>query len=410
MNKYIRKCLLVYISMATILCGMVGVTYAITATDADQYVTRSQYAVDMAHLQNKLDEAEAGLMGSINRFRSTNVKFVTWDTPNKYYTGTAQDAGKHNGGNYALRVKASGGTSSWEHYGYSRNSNDFSKKDGRAADLLMWRLYNGNYYIGRNMLYIAESSTNIYYYQGIHFAVPCENFPGWYLVLQNYHHYSAYQAYYFALVKLDPTVTSTPQSTDTLLFRFKKDLFVYNSDGATKLTTTKTTYSSNVSYYLNNVGCSPLGYCIRLDATSSGSQPIYFESWLDAETNDYMMTIRGMNRCYANSGSQNYNYTYLCTHGNSAMTKLIPSDNVEYVSGNTTNYIDAYSESASRYLIPIASTIGTGWQNDVYWNYEFVDCENGIRYWHAHRPAVTANVGSNAGKPVGVHYQIAILY
>ena len=67
MNKYIRKCLIVYVSLATILCGMVGVTYAITATDADQYVTRSQYAVDMAHLQNKLDEevhAETGQSGN----------------------------------------------------------------------------------------------------------------------------------------------------------------------------------------------------------------------------------------------------------------------------------------------------------------------------------------------------------
>ena len=61
MNKYIKKCLVIYSALALILVGMVGVTYAITATDADQYVTRSQYAVDMAHLQNKLDEQEAGL-------------------------------------------------------------------------------------------------------------------------------------------------------------------------------------------------------------------------------------------------------------------------------------------------------------------------------------------------------------
>ena len=80
MNNYIKKCLIVYISLATVLFGMVGVTYAITATEADQYVTRSQYAVDMAYLQNKLDEAEAGLLGNINKYRATNVKFVTYDT------------------------------------------------------------------------------------------------------------------------------------------------------------------------------------------------------------------------------------------------------------------------------------------------------------------------------------------
>lgn len=62
MNKYIKKCIIIYTSLALILMGMAGVTYAITATDADQYVTRSQYAVDMAHLQNKLDEQEAGLI------------------------------------------------------------------------------------------------------------------------------------------------------------------------------------------------------------------------------------------------------------------------------------------------------------------------------------------------------------
>ena len=34
MNKYIKKCLVIYSSLALILVGMVGVTYAITATDA----------------------------------------------------------------------------------------------------------------------------------------------------------------------------------------------------------------------------------------------------------------------------------------------------------------------------------------------------------------------------------------
>ena len=80
---YMQKCLIIYTSLALILVGMAGATYAITATDADQYVTRSQYAVDMAYLQNKLDEAEAGLLVNINRFRSTDVKMVTWDTPTR---------------------------------------------------------------------------------------------------------------------------------------------------------------------------------------------------------------------------------------------------------------------------------------------------------------------------------------
>ena len=52
MNKYIKKCLIVYTSLALILVGMAGAAYAVTASDADKYVTRSQFATDMAYLQN----------------------------------------------------------------------------------------------------------------------------------------------------------------------------------------------------------------------------------------------------------------------------------------------------------------------------------------------------------------------
>ena len=54
MNRCIKNSLIIYTVLATILCGMIGVTYAITATDADQYVTRSQYATDMSRLYEKL--------------------------------------------------------------------------------------------------------------------------------------------------------------------------------------------------------------------------------------------------------------------------------------------------------------------------------------------------------------------
>ena len=102
MNKYIKKYLVAYISLAVIMCGMVGAAYAITAADAYSYVTRSEYATDMSYLQSKLDETESTLMGQINRYRSTDVKFVTWDTPTKYDTSAA-DGGYHNGGNYNVR-------------------------------------------------------------------------------------------------------------------------------------------------------------------------------------------------------------------------------------------------------------------------------------------------------------------
>ncbi len=61
MNRHIKRYLVVYIALVLALVGITGVTYAITSTDADQYVTRSEYAVDMAHLQSKLESAEAGL-------------------------------------------------------------------------------------------------------------------------------------------------------------------------------------------------------------------------------------------------------------------------------------------------------------------------------------------------------------
>ena len=86
MNKYIKKTLVIYLSIATILVGMAGISYAITAGEADAYVTRARYTVEMEKLQNKLDEAEVTLLGKINKYRSSTIKFVTYDTPNKYDT------------------------------------------------------------------------------------------------------------------------------------------------------------------------------------------------------------------------------------------------------------------------------------------------------------------------------------
>ena len=81
MSKYLKKCLIIYTSLALILVGMAGATYAITATDADQYVTRSEYSVDMSYIQLKLDEKESSLLGIINKYRSTDIKLTTFDTP-----------------------------------------------------------------------------------------------------------------------------------------------------------------------------------------------------------------------------------------------------------------------------------------------------------------------------------------
>ncbi len=87
-------------SLTLILVGMAFSAYAITATDADQYITRSQYSVYISELSTLLDETESNLLGKINKYRTTDVKFVTWDTPNKYYNTQGGDGGYHTGGNY----------------------------------------------------------------------------------------------------------------------------------------------------------------------------------------------------------------------------------------------------------------------------------------------------------------------
>ena len=86
MNRYVKKTLMIYITLALVLIGMASVSYAVTAADAYSYVTRSEYATKMSELQQMLDEKESSLMGLINKYRTTDIKFVTFDSPDKYNT------------------------------------------------------------------------------------------------------------------------------------------------------------------------------------------------------------------------------------------------------------------------------------------------------------------------------------
>ena len=415
MNKYIKKCLVVYTSLALILVGMAGVTYAITATDADQYVTRSQYAVDMAHLQNKLDEQEAGLMGNINRYRSTNVKFVTWDTPTKYYnTGNDAMSGLYNGGNFngrPVRQNISGRMAGAGLY----DGSTFRKSSGEYTDYSLYRLWNGNYYITKNLFYNSMTSDNIRYQQTLNYAVPVENFPGWYMIVRLIYMYNNNAYLAFSVAKLDPnSTTSKPLVTDTLRIRFKKDLFVYAGGSVTPLSQTKKTgtYSAAIYCEVQNSG-GPLGFLLQSNAGATAYRTLTFSSYLDEVTGDYMMDMSGLTHpCSSANASGERNNIYILSTTLPTVTQVIPADNVEYMIGNTYGYYNVYAHSwsSSTGLIPVAAYIGTGQQQDMYWQYEFVDCDNGIKYWHAYHPPVVEQKGAYSPRPVGIHYSLPIVY
>ena len=418
MSEYIRKCLLVYVSMAIILCGMVGVTYAITATDADQYVTRSQYAVDMAHLQNKLDEQEAGLMGNINRFRSTDVKFVTWDTPKNYATSGAYIDGYHNGGNFFPRQRTGIATNFLYPWGLI-NGSEIEKRQPRNADFQIYRLWNGNYHITRSLHYVVEGSTNMPYQTTVNYAVPIENYPGWYLEVRMRGH-GQRNSVLVSAVKLDPTST-TPRptaSTEPIVMRFKKGLFKYAwgpYESSKPLTTTKKVVNYTADYWYNKTynGTFSYIYCNNTIESRSSTVALTLTSWIDESTGDYMLTIGGMYSTGMN-GSDPWIYNYMLQEPECSVCYLIPSDNVEYISGNiSSNYIFSYPGKVDgNFGIPCGAIIGTGLYHDPYWQYEFVDCENGIKYWHAYRaPRDTAIPGANGVPlPYGIHYQLPIVY
>ena len=407
MNKYIKKCLIVYTSLALILVGMAGAAYAITATDADQYVTRSQYAVDMAHLQNKLDEQEAGLMGSINRFRSTDVKFVTYDTPVNYDSSGTYN-GYHNGGNWFPRQKISGSTRTYYHTAPSETDNT----KGQYANISMFRIYNGNYIIVPNYSY---HNGTVFTYSTVNYAIPCENLPGYYLEVRIPSSSNASQAI-LSLVKLDPNVPyGNPPTSEILamdlIFRFKKEFFQYASKYAEQnypITTTKQTSTSTYSYFANDPYNAPFRYCYRTDRSTSSSTSITIGKWLDPDTGDFMMSLKGFRPSVQSSST----YSLYIDSWNWTVCILLPKDNVEYLCGNMTGYIfttsDGYSFPHPRGIGGRATSLG-----DQYWEYEFVDAPNGIKYWHAYRkPRNTEIPGTTGIKEMasGMHYCIPIVY
>jgi hypothetical protein len=423
MNKCIKKSLIIYISLTLVLIGMTGAAYAITAVDAGRYITRSEFATDMSYLQTKLEEKESSLLGEINRLRSTDVKFVTWDTPNKYKTGNTSGAGYHNGGNYFVRPRpnSNGGTQ----YGWGINTNGGSTYEGKyptAQTLNIYRLYNGNYYVTPNLAYDQEASTNnVYYYPGVNFAVPIENLPGWYMVICIlYVNSNGINLGRFALVKLD---TSIPYPTTAdeylaiknkpLIMRFKKDMFVLAREDNTGIfSKDRKQASQGFNRYIGNDYATAFVRTQASNITATDTQTVTIAHWLDPATGDFMQEIKGMDAnvpAGTPGGTGGASVSYRFTRGDAfGMSNIIPRDNVEYVSGANVYY--EYTNPGSG--IPVSGTIGTRDTRDAYWDYEFVDCVNGLKYWHARKRAATEMPAGVSVTPTGTaaNYSLPIVY
>ena len=416
MNKYIRKCLIVYVSLAIILCGMVGVTYAITASDADQYVTRSQFATDMTNLQLQIDEKESSIMGDINRYRATDIKFSTFDTPDKTYNGSDSSYahGYYNGGNWFPRKFKSGKTQ----YGWGMYDSLYDKQQSnRRNNLMLYRLWNGNYFISQ-ALSGKESLSNdsaVEYWVQSKCAVPLEDLPGWYVTLGYDYNNSSVARNWMALVKLDPTVPMPDNAGISAIqngehtIRFKKDLWQYNSDqtqSSRALTTTVQTYTVSTAYYQNQGYMGALIPAYLNNRTSGGTAGVTWKGWLDPDTGDYMVSFKGMSPCCNYHGD----IVWRNDNANQLTTRFIPRDNVEYMMGPAGSVLQ-YDRRQAEYArwAPDPRFIGTGHVNDRGWTHEFVDCVNGIKYYHAkYQPFInTDNVNSYNQIQ---HYSLPIVY
>ena len=419
MNKYIKKCLIVYASLALILVGMAGAAYAVTASDADQYVTRSQFATDMAYLQSQLDDQETGLMGNINRYRSTNILLSTWDSPNLQTLSGNIGAGYHNGGN--VFPKPIYNTSNW-HYttGWYSSNQDWIKASNNP--LFMFRLWNGNYYLTHNIQYrenkdVSVSATE---HRGmVKCAVPVENFPGWYIVLSAYTSVWAGMAWYACLVKLDPNVPYPANYNDLknadLRIRFKKDLWTKIYAGR-KMPTSSTpvTYTFTSNFY-NDMACGPFTSSYRSSWSAAGSENLYLSSWLEEETGDYIQTIRGMLPYFPSTAYRTYNL-YVNDQAGGVISGLIPSDNVEYMMGpiqsGTANEMGENTGNINVNTFPSPRYIGVPnmYSNDAF-DIEIVDGVNGIKYWHCYkRPSKETINSTHMNTIMGWHYSLPIVY
>lgn len=420
MNKHIKKSLIIYISLTLLLVGMASVSYAITATNSDNYVTRSRYAIDMAHLMSRLEEKETNLIDTINKYRATDIKFTTFDTPDIQMTSggaVVATRGYYTGGNLFPRSPVN---DTW-YYGYGLGSSMQDRIEGYRAYISMFRLWNGNYYITNDISLkttVSSSDAGMLNHPIHRYAVPVENYPGWYLVIGIYGIASARNQSFFSLVKLDPQV---PMPTTAILnqmmngeiqVRFKKDLFTYLI-AAKKLTTSPVVTDVNMSYYAhNNIGYlfSSLPNWFSYD----GSKTIRVKSWLDENTGDYMMTLSGIRPSARAMDASIGAHVYTTSSNDVTLSYVIPKDNVEYLMGPM-YYMDqaqsgvAYSGTTA-VSWPDPRDIGSGLHDDPYFDIEIVDGVNGIKYWHTYKKPTDQKLGENYTDILGFNYSLPIVY
>ncbi len=421
MNKYIRKCLIIYVSITAVFCSMVGIAYAVTATDANRFVTRSKYAVDMTYLQTKLDEAESSLIGKINKYRATDVKLTTWDTPD--YTWTYSSAhmynGEYTGGNFFPRYRKN--TTSDYIYSHGQYQKGYDKiTSNRRNNLILHRLWNGNYYIGCPVSgkESINDDTATEYYQTPLCALPVEDLPGWYLVLGAWRQAQNYIPWNIGFVKLDPNVpyvageyTKIRDSWHTV--RLKKDLWMYCSAGVNKLPVgpNSSTWSASSDYIENAtyLGVFNMSYISSVSRTTTYT--VQWKGYEDKETGDYILSFYNLRPNCPSAGEYEFVYNY--EGQNCLLNRFIPRDNVEYMMGS---FLYGYSNRAQSKSSPLGTPfpnpthIGDGLSVDPYWEYEFVDCVNGIKYWHAVKRATDVKKGTFDPPSMTVHYSLPIVY
>ena len=418
MNNYIKKNLIIYLSLVLILFGMASASYAITATDADAYVTRSEYATKMSELQLMLDETESSLLGKINRYRSTDIKFVTFDSPDKYCTNNDYGGGYHTGGNFMPRRKLDTSNSTWGGYwGVYQYGNQQIANTANAQykSYNLHRLWNGDYYICNGMTWRSSTDTSVtdayYYIASSNCAIPVENLPGWYLVVLIMGERDTFTEAFFSLVKLDPTVPYISDAeirSKELVIRLKKDLWTYVSSKTVKITENKTTINKDLVTYHNQSYISPLSHSYYSNATTTTTNGVACSGWIDKETGDYMISYKNFPPTSPTNGNRVLKYN----SGTDVMiTRFIPVDNVEYMGGPGCihEYATGIAMTYPGYL-PDARYIGTGQQNDPYYEYEFVDCVNGIKYWHAYKKPGNEKLGTGTPNIFGIHYSLPIVY
>ena len=149
----------------------------------------------------------------------------------------------------------------------------------------------------------------------------------------------------------------------------------------------------------------------RSDLSTNSNTTMNYSTWLDETTGDYMCSIQYVRPVSAYYGED----VYVFNSANIGLCRLVPQDNVEYLMGSIIYDGSGSGRTSTSFasIYPDPRYIGTGLYNDPYYEYEFVDCENGIKYWHVRKkPTKYLISGAAATVPttLALNYSIPIVY